>query len=196
MDQPTFYYDLTSPYAYLTAMRIGEVLPAARWRPIAFAMVLRHTGREPWSLAADRSAQLAEIERRARERGLPPLRYPSGWPRQTYSLAPARACLLAEEAGLLRELSRELFAAMFVRGESFAELQPTLDAAARIGLDVEHVRTGIARAEIKERLRAVTAEAIDRGVIGIPTIAVGKQTFWGDDRLEEAAAAARAADPA
>jgi 2-hydroxychromene-2-carboxylate isomerase len=29
-----------------------------------------------------------------------------------------------------------------------------------------------------------------RGVTGIPTVAIGNQLFWGDDRLEEAAAAA------
>jgi 2-hydroxychromene-2-carboxylate isomerase len=149
-------------------------------------------GREPWSFAADRSDHLAEIERRALKRGLPPLRYLPGRPRETCSLAPSRACLLAEDAGLLRKLSRELFAALFVRGESFAELRTTIAAAARIGLDGEHVRTGIARPDVKERLRAATDEAIARSVIGIPTIAVGERIFRGDDQLEHAAAAARA----
>jgi 2-hydroxychromene-2-carboxylate isomerase len=40
-------------------------------------------------------------------------------------------------------------------------------------------------------VKRLTQEAIDRGVIGVPTIAVGDQVFWGDDRLEEAAAALR-----
>ena len=42
---------------------------------------------------------------------------------------------------------------------------------------------------MKDRLKDATQEAIERGVEGVPTIAVGDQLFWGDDRLEEAAAA-------
>jgi 2-hydroxychromene-2-carboxylate isomerase len=42
---------------------------------------------------------------------------------------------------------------------------------------------------VKDRLREVTDEAAERGVIGVPTVAVGGELFWGDDRLEEAAAA-------
>ena len=34
-EQPTFYYDLASPYAYLAAERIHDVLPVAPvWQPI------------------------------------------------------------------------------------------------------------------------------------------------------------------
>jgi 2-hydroxychromene-2-carboxylate isomerase len=44
---------------------------------------------------------------------------------------------------------------------------------------------------IKERLKGNTEEALARGVTGIPTVAIGDELFWGDDRLDEAAAAAR-----
>jgi 2-hydroxychromene-2-carboxylate isomerase len=42
-------------------------------------------------------------------------------------------------------------------------------------------------------LRANTADALERGVTGIPTVAVGETLYWGDDRLEDAAAAVAAA---
>ena len=41
---------------------------------------------------------------------------------------------------------------------------------------------------MKDALRAATEEAAERGVIGVPTVAVGDELFWGDDRLEDAAA--------
>ena len=44
---------------------------------------------------------------------------------------------------------------------------------------------------VKDALRAGTDDALAHGVIGVPTIAVGEQLFWGDDRLEEAAEAIR-----
>ena len=39
---------------------------------------------------------------------------------------------------------------------------------------------------MKDKLREATAEAYERGVRGVPTIAVGDELFYGDDRLEEA----------
>jgi 2-hydroxychromene-2-carboxylate isomerase len=54
------------------------------------------------------------------------------------------------------------------------------------------VLKAIESSSIKQRLRQATQEAIARGVTGVPTVAVGGQLFWGDDRLEEAAAAVAA----
>jgi 2-hydroxychromene-2-carboxylate isomerase len=122
-----FFYDFASPYSYLAAMRIDEVLPVKpRWQPVAFGVIVQRIGKVPWSFAEDRSADFDEIERRAQERGLPKVHYPQGWPRETYSLTPLRAALLADEAGLLREVSRELFRVIFVKGQDFADLAATL----------------------------------------------------------------------
>jgi 2-hydroxychromene-2-carboxylate isomerase len=38
----------------------------------------------------------------------------------------------------------------------------------------------------KEKLRAQTAEAMQRGLFGAPSFMVGSELFWGNDRLEEA----------
>lgn len=47
--------------------------------------------------------------------------------------------------------------------------------------------------QIKDALKAQTAEAIQRGVFGAPSFTVGDELFWGNDRLEDAVAwAARA----
>ena len=50
-------------------------------------------------------------------------------------------------------------------------------------------RKGIELKSTKDRLRAATDEAYALGVRGVPTVAVGDRLFYGDDRLEEAAAA-------
>src|SRR3954451_15147295 len=109
---PIFYYDFSSPYSYLAAERIGEVLPAATWRPISFGFVLQHVGRIPWSLRPGREADIEVIARRAAERGLPPLRYPEGWPAESYSLAPLRAAVFAERQGRLAEFTHAAYRVM------------------------------------------------------------------------------------
>jgi len=171
-------------------MRVDEVLPVRPvWRPIAFGVIVQRIGKVPWSFREDRQADFAEIDRRATERGLPSLQYPHGWPRETYSLTPLRALLVAHDTRLLRELTRELFRAIFVEARDFTDLGATLDAAARAGMDREALKAAIQRQEVKNHLRATTDEALERGITGVPTVAVGDALFWGDDRLEAAAAA-------
>ena len=64
-----------------------------------------------------------------------------------------------------------------------------LVAAAACELHPNAILKGVETKSVKDRLRAATDEAAARGVIGVPTVAVGDELFWGDDRLEEAAAA-------
>lgn len=185
----TFLYDFNSPYAYLAAHRVDAVVgPGVRWQPIAFAFLLRASGRVPWSMGEGRDEGMRECERRAAAYGLPPLRWPPDWPVGSYSLLPLRAALVAEEHGRLREFSRAAYAENFAAGRGVREPEAVLDAARAAGLDPEAVREAAERPELKERLRAATDAAIAAGVPGVPSVLVDGEAFWGDDRLEDAAA--------
>jgi 2-hydroxychromene-2-carboxylate isomerase len=191
MANAIFYYDFNSPYAYLAAERIDGLIPDAEWRPIAFAILLRQLGRLERRLEElDPAPIAAEVAGRAAARGLPPFAPPPAWPLETWSLAPLRAALFADERGRLREFSAAAFRKSFVESRSIAELENILAAAREAELEPDEVKGGIQRPEIKERLKRHTEEALARGVTGIPTVAIGNQLFWGDDRLEEAAGAA------
>jgi 2-hydroxychromene-2-carboxylate isomerase len=194
VDAPVFYYDLNSPYAYLAALRVDEVLPVEpEWRPIAFGAIVMKASKVPWSFGDESRAEgIAEIGRRAQERDLPPVTYPEGWPREIYSLNRLRAALIADEHGRLKPFSLACFTLMFVEERPVVDEEDFLDAAQRSGVDPDVITEGIQRQEIKDRLRQYTDDAFDRGVRGVPTVAVGDELFWGDDRLEDAAAAALA----
>jgi 2-hydroxychromene-2-carboxylate isomerase len=187
-----FYLDYSSPYAYLAAARIDALIPGATWRPIAFGALIRQIGKVPWSLGPGRPAGAAEVESRARARGLPPVRWPEGWPAESYSLHPLRAALVAADAGRIREFSAAIYRVVFAEGLTLTDPERVVAVAAAAGVDPDAVRAGLADPAVKARLRAQTDAAIARGVTGVPTVAVGDVLFWGDDRLEEAAAAATA----
>jgi 2-hydroxychromene-2-carboxylate isomerase len=195
VDAPVFYYDFNSPYAYLAATRVDAVLPAtARWEPIAFAFVLRARERTPWSMReGTREEGMRECERRAERYGLPPLRWPPGWPVQSYSLASLRAACAAAQHDRLKQFSAAAFARNFVDGAGLAGVDDVLAAAAAAGLPEDIVREGIDSEAVKQRLKAATDEAIARGVVGVPTIAAAGRLFWGDDQLAVAAAALQGA---
>jgi 2-hydroxychromene-2-carboxylate isomerase len=166
------------------------VLPDAEWRPIAFGALIGIVGKLPWSLGPGRAAGMREVEERAAARGLPPVRWPDGWPDRTYSLLPLRAALIAADEGAIVPFSAAVYELVFVAGRTLTEPEPVLAAAAAAGVDPDLLAARIATPEIKARLRAATDAAIARGVTGVPTVAVGDALYWGDDRLEVAAAAA------
>lgn len=190
MERPTFYYDFNSPYSWLAAERINGLMPVPPvWQPISFGHILKESGREPWSFTEEKAAGMAEIERRAAERGLPAPRWIEGWPRETHSLLPLRAAIFAQGAGRTVSFSLAAFRQFFAAGRSLAKLDNVLIAAAASELHPRAVTKGIESRAVKDGLRAATDEAIAHGVEGVPTVQVGDQLFWGDDRLEEAAAA-------
>lgn len=192
-----FYYDFSSPYSYLAAERISGLFAEAgveqpQWRPISFGHVIQANSKTPWSMQPDGPdpADLEEIRRRADERGLPEVLYPEGWPVQSYSLVPLRAATYAKESGRVVSFSLAAFRQAFAAGRDLSDVDNVLIAAAACELHPKAVLKGIETSSVKEKLRQATEQAIERGVTGVPTVAVGEQLFWGDDRLEEAVTAA------
>jgi 2-hydroxychromene-2-carboxylate isomerase len=188
---PVFYYDLGSPFAYLTAERIGEVFdPEVAWQPVSLGALFKLTGRSSWALGdyRRRQAGMADIERRARRYGLPPMRWPDPWP--SHYLMAMRAATYAFTAGRGREFTMQAFRDAFTEGRDLSIPANVLESARRAGLDAAAVEAAVQDPAIKTVLREATGAAHARGVFGVPTLAVGDELFWGDDRLEDAALAA------
>ena len=185
---PTFYYDLGSPYSWLTAERIHQVLPVvAEWQPILLGGIWQPSGGRSWGVTERREEHMSEVERRAESYGLLPVRWPDGWPNNT--LRAMRAAVFAQQAGRAVAFSLAAFRQAFAAGRDLSEVDNVLIAAAACELHPRAVLKAIETQGVKDRLRAATADAYERGVRGAPSVVVGDQVFWGDDRLEDAAAA-------
>lgn len=192
----TFYFDLASPYSYLAAERVDGLFDAAglerpEWRPILFGALVKQLGRTPWGLTEERDEHLAEIERRAAAYGLPPLVWPDPLPAN--SLNAMRAATVAAEAGpgCARDFALAAYREAFVEGRDLADPEVIAAAGGVAGIG-PRIIDGISSIETKAKLRLLTEEAWSAGVKGVPTVAIGEQLFWGDDRLAEAVAAAAA----
>jgi 2-hydroxychromene-2-carboxylate isomerase len=189
MTDVSFYFDLGSPYAYLSAERLEAVLPEpVQWRPVLLGGLFALTGRSSWARGDQerRRTGMAEIEDRARRYGLPPVRWPDPWPSDY--LQAMRATTYAFALGRGREFTRQAFRDAFQRGRDLSIRAPLVDAAQTVGIDPAEVERAVGDPAVKLALRETTDEAYRRGVIGVPTVAVGEELFWGDDRLEDAAA--------
>jgi 2-hydroxychromene-2-carboxylate isomerase len=185
----TFYFDLGSPYAYLAAERLPALIQEpVRWQPILLGGLFKLTGRSSWALGdyRRRQAGMAEIEQRARRYGLPAMRWPDPWP-SDYLFA-MRAATYAFSVGRGHELTQLAFRSAFRAGRDLSISAQVLLACEEAGLDPAAVQRATEDPEVKLALREATGAAYELGAFGVPTVAVEGELFWGDDRLEDAAA--------
>ena len=192
MEQPVFYFDLGSPYSYLTAERLQQALPVMPvWQPILLGGIWQQSGGRSWGVTDARDAGQKEVERRAGEYGLMPVRWPEGWPNNT--LQAMRVATFAQTIGRAVAFSLAAFRQAFAGGRDLSDVDNILIAAAACELHPNAILKALETQSVKDRLKEATAEAYERGVRGVPSIAVGDELFYGDDRLKEAASALRGA---
>jgi 2-hydroxychromene-2-carboxylate isomerase len=184
-DQPGFYYDLGSPYSWLAAERINSLFPTPPiWRPILLGGLFKALGRRSWATTDARDEGMREVERRAAEYGLPPVKWPEPWPGNT--LFAMRVATFATGIGKGVSFPLAAFRQAFAGGRDLTDPDNVMIAAAACELHPKAVARAAEQQSVKDALKAATQEALDRGVVGVPSVAIGDQVFWGDDRLSEA----------
>lgn len=191
-----FYFDLGSPYAYLSAERISGLfaeaeLPQPEWQPVLLGGLFKRFERDSWAARGDeglRREGMAEIERRASSYGLPPIVWPEPFPGDM--LFAMRAAIFAKQAGRTVSFALAAFRQAFAGGRDLSLPDNVLISAAACELHPRAVTAATETRAVKQALIDATTDAGDRGVFGVPALRVGEEIFWGDDRLEEGIEAA------
>ena len=201
MIQPTplaFYFDFVSPYAFIAwtqvhaiAERNGRTVTPI---PVLFAGLLdAHGTKGPAEIPAKRTYTFRDAYRKAHRLGLPTLRPPPSHPFNP--LLALRVSTLPLDAHDQRRLIDALYENTWVNGAGVETPESVAAAATRVGLDGDALVRAATAPEAKERLRAATAEAVARGVFGVPTVLVDGEVFWGTDGLELIEGFLRGEDP-
>ncbi len=191
MKRVEFFYDLVSPYSYLSWGRLSGICEERGaelvLRPMLLGAVHKAVGiTAPVEIAVKSRYQIRDIHRWAEYYGLP-LDFPEPFPFR--SLKTMRAAVFCAGRGELEAFTREAFRLYWEEGgaprglEESDENGPIVEVAERIGADPEEVLEGATAPEAKEGLKAATTEALGRGVFGAPSFFVGDEMFWGNDRL-------------
>lgn len=194
----TFYFDLGSPYSYLSAERISRLfadseLEQPEWQPVLLGGLFAKFDRGSWSQTEMREEGMAEVERRAVSYGLQPVRWPDPWPGNT--LHAMRVATYAKSIGRTVSFTLAAFRQAFAGGRDLTDHDNVAIAAAACELHPNAIAKAASSDGVKRRLREATDEAAERGVFGVPSVVVGDEVFWGDDRLEDAVDAAAQLGP-
>ncbi len=188
-----FYFDLGSPYAYLSAERISRLFTDAElaqpeWKPVLLGGLFARFDRGSWADTAAREEGMRQVELRAQAQALQPIRWPDPWPGDM--LYAMRVATYAKSIGRTISFALAAFRQAFAGGRDLGVPDNVAIAAAACELHPNAVAKAAGSDSVKRRLREETDRAGDRGVFGVPSVTVGDEVFWGDDRLEEAVAAA------
>jgi 2-hydroxychromene-2-carboxylate isomerase len=98
----------------------------------------------------------------------------------------AQAALVARDEGALRAFHYPAFRARWAEARDIADPSVVKGLLQGAGLDGERALARAQSDELRARIDAASREAIERGVFGAPTLFVGDEMFWGNDRFEVA----------
>lgn len=179
-----FFYDFSSPYSYLASERIREV--AARTgaafapKPFVLAAVFKATNPGRNFVPAQLAHLGRDVTAWADHLGIA-FAFPSQFP--VNAMRAHRLVLGVDDADAAWRLAGRIFRAMWAEGRDITSDEVLAQLAAAEGLDAAALLEKSEQPEIKARLREYTDDAIARGAFGAPTMFVGDQMFFGNDRL-------------
>lgn len=187
--EAAFYFDLASPLAYLAAERVLHAVPGpAPWVPVRAAQLPTAESFEAFRCQEERDIFQAETERRARDLGLQPLRWPDPFPFDS-ELAMC-AATYAQSIGRAVPFAQAAFRQAFAAGRALDEPDWIAVAGAACEIHPRALLTAARSARVREQLARATAEALADGVIDVPAVRIGARVLIGERALDQAADAA------
>lgn len=189
-----FWFDFASTYSYLSVMRIGDLARRSgitvRWRPFLLGPVLQHHG---WSasvylLHKEMATYMwRDLQRKCRKYGLP-WQQPGNFPRR--SVLPVRIATVGADEPWCEPFCQAVMTASFADDRDIEDGALLAKILTGLGLEADAILHQATSEANKLLLRQRTDEAADLGIFGAPSFIAGSELYWGDDRLEDALAAA------
>jgi 2-hydroxychromene-2-carboxylate isomerase len=185
-----FFFDCSSPWTYLAFHNIqpiaAELNEPIRWRPVLVGGIFNSVNPSVYAMRdnpvpAKMSYMLKDLQDWAKDAGLKIVMPPKVFP--VNSVKAMRGCIWLESQDRLLPFASALFEAYWSREEDISQDAVLTKICEQVGVNASEFLTGIAQPGIKDQLKANTEEVIHRGGFGSPTIYLGEDMYFGNDRL-------------
>src|ERR1700730_16188110 len=182
----SFYFDLSSPTAYLAAERILHVFPGvAEWQPVLARELPAAETFEAFRCREGEDVFRAEVARRAERLGLQPLRWPQPFPFD--SALAMRVATYAKSIGRVVPFAQAAFRQAFAGGRDLHQPDNVLIAAAACEMHPTAVLAASKLRSVERELAARAERAVEGGGLHVPAVVVGERVFLGERAVEVAA---------
>jgi 2-hydroxychromene-2-carboxylate isomerase len=186
------HFDFGSPNSYLAWKVIPDIEKRTGVKfenvPVLLGGVFKLTGNQPPMIAFGNiknkpQYDMIEMQRFIAKHKLDRFKFNSHFPVNTVQIM--RGAVVAAMDGVLPKYMDIVFRAMWedsLKMDDADVIRKTLDAG---GLDGAHYLARIQDQDVKDKLMANTSATVERGTFGCPTFYVGKEIFFGKDRLRD-----------
>lgn len=183
-----FFFDLGSPATYLAYTQLPALCAATGaqlvYQPMLLGGVFKATGNaSPITIPAKGRYMFDDLARYARRYNVP-LKFNPHFPINTLMLMRAVTGIQLHQPERFDDFVDCLFRALWVEGRHLGDPEVVAAVLAEHGFDPEKVLALANDEAVKAALKDNTEKAVKRGVFGAPSLFVGSQLFFGQDRLE------------
>ncbi|WP_460120446.1 2-hydroxychromene-2-carboxylate isomerase [Pseudomonas sp. H3_G09] len=183
-----FYFDLGSPATYLAYTQLPKICANAQseltYIPMLLGGVFKATGNaSPAMIPAKGRYMFKDLDRFAKRYGVQ-LRFNPHFPINTLILMRAVTGMQMHQPQRFAEFVDCLFKALWVEGRNLNDPQTVAAVLTENGFDPQETMALTNDESVKAALKENTEAAIKRGVFGAPSMFIGDQLFFGQDRLD------------
>jgi len=181
-----FYFDFGSPTAYLAFTQLQLIAEKNKinleYYPILLGGVFKATGNNPpASVPAKGKYMMVDLQRFADKYKVPYKRNPY-FPVNTLSLM--RGAVSYQEDGDFLKYVNVMFKNMWIEPKNLNDDEVLKKVLIDNNFDADDFIKRISNQNIKNKLISNTENAVKKGAFGAPTIFVGDEMFFGQDRME------------
>ena len=179
-----FYYDYGSPTAYLAWTQMVKADTSKfeiNYNPVLLGGIFAATNnRSPVHVESKGKWMWEDLKRYANKYDVE-FNKNNFFPVNTLYLM--RGALLAKKKGIIVEYNKAMFTAMWVNNINLNEPKNIMDVLNKNNFESNEFLKAAENNEIKEELKKVTSEAVDKGLFGVPSFILNNTLYFGQDRM-------------
>ena len=183
-----FYFDFGSPAAYLAFTQLtkleNETGSTAVYKPMLLGGVFQATGNHSPATIPAKGAYTRTDFARFANRYAVPFNHNPHFPINTLTLMRGAVGLQRTNLDQFLAYCDTVFKGIWVDGLNMSDPAVVGKVLSRAGFEPTTMLTLCGEQTTKDALKAITEEAVTRGVFGAPTFFVGDEMFWGQDRMD------------
>lgn len=180
-----YYFDFVSAASFFSSHVLPKIAEKAGaelvYKPFFLGGVMKATDNRPPATVIPKGIWMtADLQRFARKYDLTWVTNPH-FP--VLTLTAMRGALALQGTDKFEPYVIAMTDAMWQHQKNLASPEVLGEIVAGVGIDPEEFFALAQQPEIKEKLKANTEEAVERGAFGAPTMFVGEDMYFGQDRL-------------